>query len=193
MPRRLLAFALAALALLASAGCADDVSPALRVGDTTISNDDFLAEIEEWMGNPVAIDPSTLVTAAPGAYQGDLVRQLMQQRLDFELARLEFDARGLELTESMREDAILALFGDPSAADGAFESFSDEFADAFVDDVARQVALQTELGQDGYSQWQSEAYTSIDIEVNPRYGRWDDEAFVIVAPDDPISPASLTG
>ena len=190
MLRRLPALVLAALALVATAGCADDVSPALRIDDTTISNDDFLDEVEEWAGNPAAIDPQMLVSRAPGSYPGDVVRQLLQQRLDFELARVEFEARGLELTDAMREDALVALFGDPSAAEGAFQAFSPEFRTAFVDDVARQVALQNELGADAYGQWQAEAYQSFDIEVNPRYGTWDEGTRSIIAAGGPTAPST---
>jgi hypothetical protein len=189
VPRRLLALAVAALVLLASAGCADDVSPAARIGDTKISNDALLDEVAEWVGNPAAIDPATMAEATPGTYPLELVRQLLQQRIDFELHRVEFESLGLEIGDDTREQALTALFGDPAAAEDAFAAFSDEFAAAFVDDVARQIGVQNELGEDGYNQWRTETYAAADIEVNPRYGRWDPDAGQITAPSGPVQPA----
>ena len=186
MPRRLLALAVAALAVVASAGCADDVSPAARIGDTKISNDALLDEVAEWVGNPRAIDPATMADATPGTYPLELVRQLLQQRIDFVLHRQEFDALGLEVGDDTRQQALTVLFGDPAAAGDAFAAFSEEFAAAFVDDVARQIGVQNELGEDGYTAWRTEAYADADIEVNPRYGSWDSEAGQITAPSGPI-------
>lgn len=190
MPRQLLALAIAALALLASAGCADDVSPAARIGDLTISNDELLDEVDAWVNNPQAVDPATLDASAPGTYPLELVRQLLQQRLDFELHRIEFESLGLELDDTLRDQALETLFGDPSAADAAFEAFTDEFAAAFVDDVARQIAVQGELGDEGYTEWRTEAYNGSDIEVSPRYGTWDGSTGQIVPPTGPAQPAT---
>src|SRR5688572_16576560 len=134
---------------MASAGCADDVSPAARIGDLKISNDALLDEVAEWAGNPAAIDPATLADAAPGTYPLELVRQLLQQRVDFELHRMEFEALDLELDDELRDQALGVLFGDPAAAEQAFAAFSDEFAASFVDDVSRQIGVQNELGDDG--------------------------------------------
>lgn len=182
MPRRLLAILIAGLALVSTAGCADTVSPALRVGDTKISNDELLSEIDQWVHNPVAVDASQLEGLAPGAYPGDLVRQLLRQRIDFAIHNAEFERRHLELNDQLRQDALTALFGDPSGAEQAYAAFDKEFADEFTDDVARQIALQDELGDDGYVEWLTEAYASTDIEVNPRYGTWDPTTRQVTAP-----------
>jgi hypothetical protein len=189
VPRRLLALAVTALALLAGAGCADDVSPAARIGDRKISNDALLDEVAEWVGNPAAIDPATMADASPGTYPLELVRQLLQQRIDFELHHQEFDALGLEVGDEMRQQALVVLFGDPSAAESAFAAFSKEFAESFVDDVARQIGVQSELGDDGYVEWRTDAYAAADIEINPRYGTWDASTGQITAPSGPIQPA----
>ncbi len=189
MPRRLLALAVAALVILGSAGCAKDVSPAVRVGDVKISNNDFLAEVAEWVGNPVAVDPSMLGNRSPGTYPLDLVRQLLQQRIDFALHNAEFDRLGLKLDDAMRTEALTALFGDPSASAQAFSAFSKEFTQQFTDDIARQVAVTDKLGGTDYSAWRAKAYATTSIEVNPRYGSWDEENNQIVPPDGPIQPA----
>lgn len=185
MPRRLLALVVAALAVLASSGCADDVSPAARIGNVTITHDELLDEVAAWVANPQAIDPATLDSSAPGTYPLELVRQLLQQRLDFELHHLQFDALGLELDDALRDQALTTLFGDPSAAEGAFAAFTEEFADAFVDDVAREIAVQEQLGDEGYTEWRADAYSTTDIEVSPRYGTWDGTTGQIVPPTGP--------
>lgn len=191
MSRRLLALAVSALALLASAGCADDVSPAARIGDVKISNDELLDEVAEWVGNPAAIDPATVASTTPGSYPLELVRQLLQQRLDFELHRQEFEELGLEVDDDLRQQALTVLFGDPAAADDAFAAFSEAFAASFVDDVARKIGVQTELGEEGYTEWLVDANGEADIEVNPRYGTWDAATGQIIAPSGPVQPATF--
>jgi hypothetical protein len=189
VPRRLLALAVATLALFASAGCADDVSPAARVNEAKISNKAFLDEVAEWTSNPVAVDPAMLKGTPPGTYPLDLVSRLLQQRIDFELHDQEFRELGLELDDSLRQEALTVLFGDPSAAEEAFSAFSDEFAEEFTDDVARQIAVQSELGDEGYTAWRTQAYAQADIDVNPRYGSWDRATGQIEPPAGPVEPA----
>lgn len=189
MPRRLLALAVAAFALFGATGCADDVSPAVRIGDVKIGNDAFLAEVAEWAGNPVAVDASMLGNPSPGTYPLELVGQLLQQRIDFELHRQEFETLGLQLDDAMRTQALTVLFGDPAASEQAFSAFSKEFAQSFTDDVARQIAVETELGEDGYTKWRTKAFADTEIEVSPRYGTWDGESGQVVAPEGPVQPA----
>lgn len=187
MPRRVLAILLAAVAF-ATAGCADQVSPAIRVGDASVSNDELLEEVRQWAGNPMAIDPTQLVGRTPGGYPGDLVRNIVRQRVDFMLHEQEFERLGLQLDEELRNEALVTLFGDPSRAEEAFDAFSDEFAASFTDDVARQIAVQEQLGEEGYSTWYVDAYDSTDIEVHSRYGRWDPATRSVAAP--PVAAAA---
>lgn len=181
MPRRILSLVLVALVAAGAAGCADQVSPAIRVGDASVSNDELLDEIDQWINNPVAVDPAQVSGLTPGGYPGELVRQLILQRIDFMLHEQEFDRLGLEVTDERRNEGLVRLFGDPAAAGDAFSAFSEEFASSFTDDVARQVAVEAELGED-YAAWYAEAYGSTDIEVNPRYGTWDPATRSVTAP-----------
>lgn len=192
MPRRLLALAVAALAVVTTAGCADDVSPAARIGDVKIGNGEFLDEVAEWTGNPVAVDPAMLGDGSPGTYPLDLVRQLLQQRIDFVLHNQEFEALGLELDDALRQQALTVLFGDPAASEQAFSAFSDDFAASFTDDVARQIGVQNELGDDGYTAWRTKAYAEADVEVSPRYGTWDGDTGQITPPEGPTDPAGTS-
>lgn len=189
MLRRLFLPLLAAVTVLSAAGCADDVSPAVRVGSVKVGNDAFLEEVAEWAGNPVAVDPQLLGDGPPGTYPLDLVRQLLQQRIDFVLHNEKFESLGLTVDDDLRQQALTVLFGDPSAAEDAFSAFSADFASEFTEDVARQIGVQNELGDEGYGEWRTEAYADADVEVNPRYGRWDPESGQIIAPEGPREPA----
>lgn len=188
MPRRLLTALLAGLVALGAAGCADQVSPAIRVGDDTVGNDELLAEVDQWAGNPLAVDPAQLSDRTPGGYPGPLVRQLIRQRIDFMVHQQEFERLGLEVTDERRDAALRALFGDPAAAEEAFAAFSEDFAASFTDDVARQIAVQEELGDEAYSSWYVEAYQSTDIAVGSRYGTWDPATLDIVPPPAAAAP-----
>lgn len=192
MRRRRLALLLAAPALVALAsGCADDVSPAARVGDLEITDEALMDEVEEWAGNPAAFDQSELQGLNPGTYPMRLVDVILQQRIDLELHRAAFDELDLELTDGIRTGALAQLFqGDVDLARQALEGFSDPYADRYIDDIARQLAVEQELGTEGYARWRADAYRDTGIEVSPRYGAWDAEAQSVVAPDGPTRPTA---
>lgn len=189
MPRRLLAPLVVLLALALSAGCADDVSPALRIGDTTIGNSELLDELDEWFTNPNAVSPELAAAAAPGAFPGELTRQLIAQRIDFVLHAEEFEALELELDQAARDVAIETVFGDPLAAEEALAPFSDDFRARFLDDLARQIAVEQALGEE-YATWRTQAYATADIEVNPRYGSWEGTGRIVPPPGPTPAPAS---
>ena len=69
----------------------------------------------------------------------------------------------LELTDEQRDEARTALEGSPDGGGDVLAAFSDEFAEQYVDDVARQVALQNELGDDGYNEWITAALAETDV------------------------------
>ena len=190
VPRRLAALLVApALALALGAGCAEDVSPAARVGDLEISDTDLMDEVEEWAENPAAFDPGELEGLNPGTYPMRLVDVILQQRIELELHRAEFESLDLELTDELRTGALAQLFqGDVALAQQALEGFSSGYADRYVDDIGRQLAVEQELGQIAYAQWRSDVYQDTDIEVSPRYGEWDAEAQSVVAPEGPTRP-----
>ncbi|MET0728067.1 MAG: hypothetical protein ABWZ76_07180 [Acidimicrobiales bacterium] len=186
MSRRLTALAVAVIALLAGAGCADDVSPAARVGSTTIANSAFLDEVDAW----ATLQPDALAGSSDASYSADIVRQLLTQRVEFELTSQAFDEEGLELTEELRDDALASLqLDDPDDAEEAFAPWDEDFASAFVDDIARQIGLQMELDED-YDARMDDAYADADIMVNTRYGSWDAASRQVVAPAGPSQPAS---
>jgi hypothetical protein len=48
--------------------------------------------------------------------------------------------------------------------------------------------VEQELGQQGYLAWFNDAYSAADIEVSPRYGRWDPVERSVVGPEAPTAP-----
>jgi hypothetical protein len=190
VPRRLLTPVLAIAAALAlGAGCADEVSPGIRVGDAKISVDEVLDEVAEWTGNQ-----ATSFFQEPGGpesvtYPMDAVDALIQQRIELELHNQEFEALDLRIDDALRDQALQLLFqGDLSIADQALGGFSEEYATSYVDDIARQIAVQTELGDTAYGAWRVEALSGEDIEVNPRFGSWDPETQTVIGPEGPRDP-----
>jgi hypothetical protein len=189
VPRRLVLLVALVAAVALNAACSSAVSPAVKVGDRSLSNDDFLDEVGEWAGNPAAVNPSELEGQAPGTYPQALVAQVLQQRIDLELHHLEFDRLGLKVDESLRQQAILGLFGDQATADQALGGFSKAFADRYMDDVVRQNEVQAALA-DKYADWHNDAVRTTKIVVNSRYGSWDADTGAVVAPAGPKDPST---
>jgi hypothetical protein len=182
---------LAALALagaLGGAGCADDVSPAATVGDTTVSDEDLMTEVEAWAGSPTLV--STLQLADPvstgSSYSSAFVGDVLEYRIGFEVNNAEFERLGLELTDADREDVRTNLFQDAAATQAVLNELGD-YGDQLIEDVARSFKLQSELA-DGYQAWATEAYPAADIEVSPRYGTFDLATGLVDPPNGPATP-----
>jgi hypothetical protein len=167
-----------------SAGCADDVSPAARVGDDEITTDELLAEVAEWAGNANTPRAEQLAaTAAPSGYAISPVIAILQERILLEMLAPAFDDLGLELTPDLRDQALQLLGVDPSQADALFADFSEDYINSFLDGYAKGIAVQTELGEEGFLELLRES--AKDVEVNPRYGTWDPNQLVVVPPEGP--------
>jgi hypothetical protein len=184
--RRILPLTIAALVLLAGAGCAKEVSPAARVGDAKITDEQLAHEVGQWAHNAAAFDKSQLTTLSPGTYPMDLATVILQQRIDLDLHNQEFAALHLKLTSEDRSAALASLFrGDSTLAQQALQGFSKDYATTYVDDISRQYAVESKLGQQGYLAWRTKAYRTADIEVSPRYGSWDASTQAVVPPKGP--------
>lgn len=194
MPRRLVSLAALALAVALSAGCADDVAPAATVGDSTeISTDDLMAEVAAWAGSPgmlAALQVSEPAGASEGSYSTAFVGNVLTFRLTFALHNAEFDELGLELSEQQLSEVRSALFGDAATSAEVLEELGPRVGDQLVEDAARRFAVTEALGEEGYQAWLAEAYTSTEIEVNPRYGSWDRVSGSVVPPEGPRSAPS---
>lgn len=188
MSRRLFPLAALALVVSLSAGCADDVAPAVRVGDAIeISNDDLLAEVEEWAGSPTLLQQLQVATTqgdGEGSYSTSFVDFLLTNRITFELHNAQFTELGLELTDQELADVRSGLFPDPAVSQMVFEELSGSYGAQLVADVARQFAVAQAMA-DAYQTWRVEALARTDIEVNPRYGSWDPQGASVVPPSGP--------
>ena len=203
MPRRLLSLlSVGVVVLVGAAGCAEDVAPAASVGDTTVSDDELMDEVDAWASSPTLLKELQIIVddtaeieggSGPGSYKMDFVDLVLTNRVAFELHELEFEERDMELTDEDREGVRSQLFASPSVTTAVFDELGETYADQLVDDVARQFKLQTELGQAEYAAWAQEAFTRTDIEVSPRYGSWDRTNGSVVAPFGPTPAPSDTG
>lgn len=195
VPRRLLALAaVAALSLVTAAGCADDVSPAARVGDVKIDNDALLDEVSEWNGSSTLLSFFQLTGAPEGGAQRfpmAFVDVVLTNRISFELHRAKFEELGLELTEQDLDDMRSGLIGDPESSAKVLDELSPEYGERLVEDVARQALVANTLG-DEYEPWARAAFASDEIEVSPRYGTWDPTAAQITPPKDPKAAPTPT-
>lgn len=191
MLRRLLPAAVVVLAAsLGTAGCADDVSPALRVGDITVSESELEAEIEAWAGSPTLLaalqveqQVGPIVEDGVRGHTMSFVDLVLSYRVNFELHNDEFEARDLRLTTEDLQATRADLLGESTPA--VLEELGEDYADGLVADVARLSRLQQELGPAEYEAWITEAFARSDIEVNPRYGAWDPAAQTVVPPSGP--------
>jgi hypothetical protein len=195
VPRRLLALAAVALAgLAATSGCASDVAPAVQIDGQRISNDDLLAEVAEWRGSPTlmgALQLPTVDVDGPDNYPTQFVDFVLSNRISFEIHNAEFAALDLELSDSDLEEVRSQLLDDPATTEAVLKELSSSYADQLIADVARQTAVRDAHG-DGYNDWVAEAFGAAEIDVNPRFGRWDAASGQVVGPDGPLDP-STTG
>ena len=196
MLRRLVPLAAVVLMVAVTAGCADDVSPAARIGDVTVGNDALLEEVAQWAGSPTLLSALQIPTTdgeAPGSYSTAFVDFVLTNRVGFEVHNAKFDDLGLELSDQDINDVRTGLFNDPAATEAVFKELSGPFGEQLVADVARQFAVRQTLG-DGYDAWLQKAYGEVDIDINPRYGSWDGQTGQVTGPSGPTesTPTTLT-
>jgi hypothetical protein len=187
VPRRL--SLLAALVLVGSlaAGCSDDVAPAVRIGDQTISTRELLDEVAEWAGSSTLAEQlgiSEVRGAGEGSYDTAFVGFLLTNRISFEVHNAQFERLDLTLTQDERDQVRAGLFPDPAASAAVFDELSKGYGDQLVADVARQFAVSQAMGEE-YEAWRVEALSGSDIEVNPKYGSWDATTAQLVPPEGP--------
>jgi hypothetical protein len=194
VPRRLLALAVAALVLATSAGCANDVAPALRIGKLKISEGAALDEVAQWAGSPTLVAAVQIPSTeghGPGSYATAFVDFVLTNRISFEVHNAKFDELGLTLAAQDTDDVRKGLFSDPATTAAVFEELSPAYGDRLVEDVAHQFAVRQALG-DGYDAWAADAFARADVEVSPRYGSWDGTSGQVIAPPGPNQPAGAS-
>lgn len=177
--------ALAAVAGLAASGCASQ-AVGVRVGDRTYSQADMLDELDAYGQNEALVPPGQEAAAgiqgeATDSYSQDFVADILQQRITFMLGEQIFDERGLELSDDDRtvaENQLATQMGSE-----AVDAFPDGYRERLVDDLARLNLLAQELGEDQFNDVLVDAASSTEIEINPRFGDWDESRLGIVPPD----------
>lgn len=182
IPRRLTVLVAAiAVAGLAGAGCTDQ-SAAVRVGDTTVSQSDFEAELDAFASSTAFVpDPDAVKGKLSDSYSQDFVGAALTQRIQFVLVEQLFDARHLEITDKDRSDVSDQL-------QGALDDMPADVRNTLIDDLSRVSRLQAELGRDEYNRALTEAMESTDIDVNSRYGSWNPDKHMVEPPEGPAPP-----
>lgn len=191
MLRRLLAPAAVLLVLALAGGCADDVAPAVQIGDLSLSTDVVLGEVDEWAGSPTLLEQlqvGTVEGEGVGTYAVGFVDFVMSNRIAFELHNAQFVALGLSLTAEDLDAVRQGLFADPTVTEQVLGELSAGYREQLLADVGRQFAV-SEAMADGYDQWLGEAYAS-GIEIDPRFGSWDATTGVVSPPTGP-TPAPV--
>ena len=179
MRTRRLAPVLAAVAVAGlSLGCAEQ-SAAVRVGDRTVSESDFIDELDAFGSNEALLapgqSPDALRGELAGSYDQQYVSEIIQQRIMFLLVEEVFEREGLELEDADRSEAEQTLAPQ-------LEAFPESYRTEFVDDVARYNALSRELGPEEFDAALVEEADSTDISVSSRFGSWDEDQFTVVPP-----------
>lgn len=164
------------------------MSPAARVGDHTVSADDLLDEVDRWASSPTLLQQLQVASvqgAGEGSYDTGFVDFVLSNRISFELHNEQFDALGLQLSEQELGDVRAGIFPDPATSQAVLSELGRAYGERLVADVARQFAVSQSMGPE-YQDWRFEALTTTDIEVSPRYGRWESTSGQVVPPDGPL-------
>jgi hypothetical protein len=178
--RRVLPTVAVVLALGLVTGCADDVSPAARFGDETITHDELMAQVEAWASAPALVE--AVGSADPrgdggSGYNTQFVDAVLTNELRFRVHEVEFERLRLELTPEEIEGVRGQLL-----AGGALADVDDALLDQLAEAFARGFRVEQELAE-GYEAWAADAFD--DIEVSSRYGAWDPAAQAVLPPEGP--------
>jgi hypothetical protein len=193
VPRRLLlsAAGIALTIALAGAGCADETSPAVQVGDTTITHDELMTELEEWSGNTATQASQALPqSGTPHGYAAAPASQLIGERILLALFEEEFVDRGLEVTDEDRANAYVLMGIDPSQEEQILGGFSDAYRAEYLERWAKVAAVQAETGSEEELRALIDE-RSKDVELSSRYGTWDQAGFAVTPPSGPVQAGGL--
>lgn len=185
---------------LAATGCADQAAAA-RVGDQTLSEADFLDELQAFAGNDQYVEAYTQSTGqSPDALRGEspdsfsqvFAGSILEQRVVFMLVTELFDDEGLELTDTDRDTTRQQIIQDQQSIGLFYGGFSASYQDQVVDDYTRVFTLQEAMGQEEFSAALREVAESTDIQLNSRYGTFDVDALLSEQPaiTPPAGPAA---
>jgi hypothetical protein len=161
----LLLSALVAVAALVGASCSTVAPTALTVDGFSLSERDFMDQLESIAANQAYLD-ARAAQGSPVVPEGTngatfstaFTSQYLNERVSFVLAEQENEARGLEVTEADRRNAELLLSlnlspnpgaGDASTADpeglAVLDGFATSYRDALVEGVANVLVLRRDI------------------------------------------------
>jgi hypothetical protein len=184
--RTRLAFLLGAVAAvgLVGTGCAEQ-SAAIRVGDDTVSEKDFLDEVQALGESETALQ--LMVGAARTDVVGELgddsytqpfVGYMIQQRVSLILQGQLAEQEGIELTEAERDEVRDLIEGEFENAGAQLSDLPDGYVDQLIDDIAISQALTNEMPPDELQTAFLELADRADVDLSSRFGEWDNDAFV---------------
>lgn len=186
VPRFMITLAVVVAAGLA-AGCADQ-SVAIRFGDQTVSQDDFLDELEALaarFGDDEPAQPGEYPRGElEGSYDQEFAAQVLTQRLAFMVFGRIFDDEGLEITDADRNQIRSELELDPG-----FLELPEDYRARLVDDLLKRQMVQDALGPARLNETIRALLNSTDVEIHSRYGSWSTfEGFM--PPEAPLQAGS---
>lgn len=191
----------ATVGVLAAAGCSQWRPPAATVNQTGISGAAVEADARRLADNPalsVALyqqDVSEIVTdnRAPA----ELTTQLLTQRIRQEVLRSAVAERQLTIAEEARaaarqqlDDAVTRINAGAATGQGALGTLDTapaDFVDRWVDFIAQSQALFADVAPRDQAALVAEIFAGVDVDVDPRFGTWDEATFAVV----PIAPPTF--
>jgi hypothetical protein len=186
VPKRRLVPLLAAVAAvgLVSTGCADQ-SAAIRVGDESISEKDFLDEVDALGSNEAALQ--LIVGASPedvagalgdSSYQQRFVAFMADQRVYAMLLHQVADDAGIDVSVDDVQQVRTQVEGELESNDVDLAELPEAYLDRLAEDIAVAQALEDEMAPEDQAAAVLEQAEKTDIEVSSRLGEWNQDAFL---------------
>lgn len=209
MKRRTSALSVSVAALAVAAplltGCSADSRPgaAAVVGEETITVSQIQHQVEQARETQYAQEDAESLVAATG----DLPRVMVQQQVMRHLVEQAAERLGIDATrrEVQAERArFQAQFPNEEVMEREVAAIGlgplDQLDDFFRMEVLF-LKLNERAGPDGINEVLAETAEEVGVEINPRYGEWDNAAgltetdlpWLRTAPDQEPEPASLEG
>jgi hypothetical protein len=189
--------AVAAIGLL-STGCADQAA-AIRVGDESISESDFFAEVDALGSSDEAL--ALIVPGATreviagamgeGSYQQRFVAFMADQRVYALLLHQVADDAGIEIDVDEMQ-TVRGQIEDELEGNGVdLDDFPDAYLDRLAEDIAVAQALEGGMAPEDQQAALLEQAERTDIGVSSRLGTWNQDAFLASLSGQSQSIASI--
>lgn len=183
--RSALVLGVAAAVGVAGTGCADQ-SAAIRVGDDTVSEQDFVVEVETLRDNETVlqliVDSQATRADLVGELSDDSFRQpfvgyMVEQRVLLILQAQLAAQEGVEPSEADLDGVRGQVESELETAEVDIADLPESFVDQLVGDIAVNNALQ-ELPTEDIQEAFLELADTTDVELSSHLGEWDAESFL---------------